>query len=527
MSNLINDIAMRRTFAIISHPDAGKTTITEKILLFCGAISLAGSIKSRKASRHAVSDFMAMEKERGISISSSVMQVNYQGKVINLLDTPGHADFSEDTYRTLSAVDSSLMVIDGAKGVEERTEKLVNICRMRHTPVITFINKFDRNCLSILELIDDIEQKLEIECLPMTLPIGHGKEFLGVYDIYQDKITRYSNDKHRVNIAGHIDKLSSPAAKDFIGADEYEDFCDIVELLRTNITAEVTEKFRSGKLTPVFCGSAINNFGISHILDALCEWCPPPQPMPTEQDPINPQSQELTGFVFKIQANMDPKHRDRIAFFRICSGAYIPGSKLKQARTNKTLLINNAKCFMAGQRNKSEYAVAGDIIGIPNHGNIHIGETLYQGSEVKFIGLPCFAPELFREVILRDPLRRKALLKGLSELCEEGATQVFHYLVGNKIILGAVGLLQFDVVKDRLANEYKVTCDFGPSNVVTIRWLDPDTPAANVDKFTGQEMLQLSRDHAGHLVYLARNNVQIMMLEERWPTLSFYKTREL
>ena len=512
-----DDLSKRRTFAIISHPDAGKTTITEKLLLFGGAIQLAGTVKGRKSSRHATSDWMELEKQRGISVTTSVMQFPYQGRVVNLLDTPGHADFSEDTYRTLTAVDGALMVIDAVKGVEPRTIKLMQICRMRNTPIITFINKLDRDSKDPLEILDEIEEILNINCSPMTWPIGGGKHFKGVYNLKLDQVQLYKEDKI-------IKCLNSQEFTDILG-DIEEDFHDSLALVQGVYEPFNLDEYLLGKQTPVFFGSALNNFGVKELLDAFVEISPAPQPRKTLTRDVLPAENKFTGFVFKIQANMDPQHRDRIAFLRICSGSYTRGMKMYHARIKKNVQIANALTFMAGDREQVDQAFAGDIIGLHNHGSIQIGDVFTQGEDLKFIGIPNFAPELFRLVRAKDPLKAKALHKGLVQLSEEGATQVFKPIGDNRIILGAIGVLQFDVVAHRLHYEYNVDCVYDSVQLATIRWITCDNPKI-LEEFKNKMQVQIAVDGGGHLVYLVPTMVNLNLSIERWPEIEFSETRE-
>ena len=516
----------RRTFAIISHPDAGKTTITEKLLLFGGAIQLAGSVKGRKAARHATSDWMEMEKERGISITTSVMQFEHNAAIINLLDTPGHEDFSEDTYRTLTAVDSALMVIDVAKGVEDRTIKLMEVCRLRDTPILTFINKLDREGREPIELLDEVESILKIQCAPMTWPIGMGKRFKGVYHLYKDQILLFSpHHGGRIAEAEIIKGLDNPKLDDLIG-DQAQELRDEIELVQGASHEFDLQSYLAGTQTPVFFGSAINNFGISELLDAFAEFAPAPQPRQAEQRSVDPAEEKFSGFVFKIQANMDPAHRDRVAFMRICSGKFDKGMKMTHVRTGKTVQVANAITFQADSRKNVEEAFPGDIIGLHNHGTIQVGDTFTQGETLKFGGIPYFAPELFRRVVLRDPLRAKALQKGLIQLTEEGATQLFRPLKNNDLILGAVGILQFDVTAHRLKTEYNVECAYDVSPINTVRWISSHNPA-KLEEFKNKVFENLAEDGGGYLVYLASSRVNLQLTEERWPDITFSATREL
>ncbi|MEN8261828.1 MAG: peptide chain release factor 3, partial [Pseudomonadota bacterium] len=477
MSEFLSEVRRRRTFAIISHPDAGKTTLTEKLLLFGGAIQLAGSVKGRKAARHATSDWMQLEKQRGISVTTSVMQFEHRGKVVNLLDTPGHEDFSEDTYRTLTAVDSALMVIDSAKGVEERTIKLMEVCRLRDTPILTFINKLDREGRDPIELLDEVEDVLKIQCAPMTWPIGMGKRFTGVYHLYTDEIHLFS-PHHGCKIAKGevIQGLDNPRLGELLG-DQYDELREEIELVQGASHPFDLQEYRAGRQTPVFFGSAINNFGILELLDAFAEYAPPPQPRDAEERKVMAEEERFSGFVFKVQANMDPAHRDRVAFLRVCSGKFSKGMKLHQVRIGKNVQVSNAITFQADSRKNVEEAYPGDIIGLHNHGTIQVGDTFSQGEKLKFGGIPYFAPELFRRVVLKDPLRAKALHKGLVQLSEEGATQLFKPLRNNDLILGAVGILQFDVTAFRLKDEYNVECVYDNVPVTTARWVSAANPA--------------------------------------------------
>ena len=526
MSEILTEMQRRRTFAIISHPDAGKTTITEKLLLFGGAIQLAGSVKGRKAARHATSDWMAMEKERGISVTTSVMQFEHKECILNLLDTPGHEDFSEDTYRTLTAVDSALMVIDVAKGVENRTIKLMEVCRLRTTPILTFINKLDREGREPIELLDEVESVLNILCAPMTWPIGMGKRFKGVYHLYKDEVLLFS-PQHGGKIAEVevIKGLGNPKLDEVLMY-QAEELREEVELVKGASHEFNLEGYLSGNLTPVFFGSAINNFGIMELLDAFAEYAPVPQPRQAEQREVLPDESKFSGFVFKVQANMDPAHRDRVAFLRICSGKFDKGMKLNHVRIGKNIQVGTAITFQADSRKNVEEAYPGDIIGLHNHGTIQVGDTFTQGEELKFGGIPYFAPELFRRVVLKDPLRSKALQKGLTQLTEEGATQLFKPLKNNDLILGAVGVLQFDVTAHRLKNEYNVECVYDAIGINTVRWVSAED-AAKLEEFKKKAFNNLAEDGGGYLVYLASSRVNLQLTEERWPDISFKATREL
>ncbi|MGD0491465.1 MAG: peptide chain release factor 3 [Steroidobacteraceae bacterium] len=522
---IADNVSKRRTFAIISHPDAGKTTLTEKLLLFGGAIQMAGTVKGRKATRHATSDWMRLEQQRGISVTSSVMQFPFEDCIVNLLDTPGHEDFSEDTYRTLTAVDSALMVIDCAKGVEERTIKLMEVCRLRDTPIMTFVNKLDRDGRSPIELLDEIERVLKIQCTPVTWPIGMGRELLGVYHLLEDTIYVYVPvEKGRVGTHETIAGLESDEAKALLG-DRYADFLEEVELVRGASPPFDLERYRAARQTPVFFGSAVNNFGVRELLSSFVKHSPGPLPRTALERVVEAQEPKLTGFVFKIQANMDPGHRDRIAFMRLCSGRYARGMRLRHVRLEKDIRVADALTFLAADRSQAEEAYAGDIIGLHNHGTINIGDTFTEGERLTYTGVPNFAPEIFRRAVLKDPLRMKALQKGLSQLCEEGATQLFKPLRNNDLILGAIGQLQFEVVAFRLQDEYSVQCVFEPINVATARWVRIKDEK-RLSEFRDKAHDNLAVDHAGELVYLAPTRVNLQLTEERWPQIVFTKTRE-
>ena len=524
-SHLTAEIERRRTFAIISHPDAGKTTLTEKLLLFGGAIQMAGTVKGRKATRHATSDWMRLEQQRGISVTSSVMQFPYHDRIVNLLDTPGHEDFSEDTYRTLTAVDSALMVIDCAKGVEERTIKLMEVCRLRDTPIMTFINKLDREGREPIELLDEVESVLGLRCTPMTWPIGMGRDLRGVYHLGEDRIYVYTAaEKGRAGINLVIDGLESEAAAELLG-DRRVALKEEIELVRGATPAFDLDSYRAARQTPVFFGSAVNNFGVEELLSAFVEYAPGPRPRATTVRAVEAIEPKFSGFVFKIQANMDPSHRDRIAFLRICSGRYERGMRLHHVRLGKEVRIADALTFMAADRQQAEEAFAGDIIGLHNHGTINIGDTFTEGERLSFTGIPNFAPELFRRAVLKDPLKAKALQNGLAQLCEEGATQLFRPLKNNDSILGAVGQLQFEVVAFRLQDEYSVQCVFEGVSVATARWVECDDPK-KLSEFRERCYENLALDHAGGLVYLAPSRVNLELTIERWPGVVFRETRE-
>jgi peptide chain release factor 3 len=525
-SQLAIESQRRRTFAIISHPDAGKTTLTEKLLLFGGAIQMAGSVKGRKAARHATSDWMALEKERGISVTSSVMQFPYEGRIVNLLDTPGHADFGEDTYRVLTAVDSALMVIDVAKGVEERTIKLMEVCRLRDTPIMTFINKLDREGRSPVDLLDEVESVLGIQCAPVTWPIGMGSRLKGVVHLVSGEVHLYESGRNFTRQDSTIfPSLDDPALAQRIGAPMLAELREELELVQGASHPFDVAAYLAGRQTPVFFGSAVNNFGVQPLLDFFVEHAPAPRPRATTTRPVAPDEDKLTGFVFKIQANMDPQHRDRVAFMRVCSGRFQAGMKTLHVRSGKEMKLANALTFMASERELAAEAWPGDVIGIHNHGTISIGDTFTEGEALAFTGIPNFAPELFRRARLRDPLKLKQLQKGLAQLSEEGATQFFRPMMSNDLVLGAVGVLQFDVVAYRLKDEYSVDAGFEPVTVATARWVRCDD-ARKLEEFREKNAMNLALDGAGELVYLAPSRVNLQLAQERWPQVRFEATRE-
>jgi peptide chain release factor 3 len=519
------EINRRRTFGIISHPDAGKTTLTEKLLLFGGAIQIAGAVKARKAARHATSDWMAIERERGISVTTSVMKFNYKDFEMNLLDTPGHQDFSEDTYRVLTAVDSALMVVDSMKGVETQTEKLMEVCRMRNTPIITFINKLDREGREPLDLMSEIEDKLQIECTPLSWPIGMGKSFKGIYNLYRKELHLFTPGKEtRTEDGMLITDLSDPMLDSALGR-QADDLRRDVELLEGAANPLEIDHYLKGNQTPVFFGSALNNFGVRELLDAFVEMAPAPRPRMSVDREVSPYEESFSGFVFKIQANMDPAHRDRIAFLRICSGKFTRGMKVVHHRLGKEIALANATIFLAQDRSNVEEAYPGDIIGIHNHGTIKIGDTFTEKEALRFTGIPNFAPEHFRRVILKNPLKMKQLQKGLIQLAEEGAVQFFRPLVGADYILGAVGVLQFDVTVARLKAEYGVEAIYEPVGFSAARWIECDDKK-KLDEFEKKNLANIARDSEGLLTYLANNEWRLGFVMEDWPDIAFSKTRD-
>jgi peptide chain release factor 3 len=526
MSQQKTEVSRRRTFAIISHPDAGKTTLTEKLLLFGGAIQMAGSVKSRKTAKHATSDWMALEKERGISITSSVMQFPYEDYIVNLLDTPGHADFSEDTYRVLTAVDSALMVIDCAKGVEERTIKLMDVCRLRDTPIMSFINKLDREGRDPIELLDEVESVLKIACAPITWPIGMGSRLKGVYHLLDDEVHIFESGRNFTRQDSTIYRgLNDSALEQRLGKPALDELRTELELVQGASHPFDLDAYLAGKQTPVFFGSAVNNFGVQLLLDFFVRHAPSPEGRETTTRQVDPNEEKLTGFVFKIQANMDPQHRDRVAFMRICSGHFESGMKALHVRLGKEVKLANALTFMASDREIVAHAWPGDVIGLHNHGTISIGDSFTEGEPLSFTGIPYFAPELFRRARLKDPLKMKQLTKGLAQLSEEGATQFFRPLMSNDLILGAIGTLQFDVVAYRLKDEYSVDCVFENVTVVTARWVHC-ADAKKLEEFREKAAPNLAVDAAGELVYLAPTRVNLQLTQERWPDVVFATTRE-
>lgn len=525
-SELPEPIARRRTFAIISHPDAGKTTLTEKLLLFGGAIQLAGAVKARGEQRRAHSDWMKVEQERGISVGTSVMTYDYAGCTFNLLDTPGHEDFSEDTYRTLTAVDSAVMVLDSAKGIEEQTRKLFEVCRLRDVPIVTFINKLDRDGREPFDLLDEVEQALALETTPASWPIGMGKLFKGCYDLFNDRLMLIERSKGGLPAEGEVcEGLEDPKLDALLPADAVAKLREEVEMARGLCPAFDLESYRAGHLTPVFFGSAINNFGVRELLQGLARIAPPPRPQPTAEREIAPAEPRVSGFIFKIQANMDPKHRDRIAFMRLASGHFKRGMKLKQVRTGKALNLHNPVLFLARDRELAEEAWAGDIIGIPNHGNLHLGDTLTEGEELHFTGLPAFAPELLQRVRPKDPLKAKHLGRALQQLAEEGAARVFKPHSHPDYIVGVVGALQFDVLADRIRTEYEVPVIFEPTTYYTARWVEADDPQA-LKAFLDKNRANTADDHEGCAVLLARNAWHLQDTIDSHKDVRFLKTRD-
>ena len=524
-----SEVRRRRTFAIISHPDAGKTTLTEKLLLFSGAIQIAGSVKARKATRHATSDWMEIEKQRGISVASSVMQMEYRDCVINLLDTPGHQDFSEDTYRVLTAVDAALMVIDAANGVEPQTRRLLQVCRARNTPILTFVNKMDREVQDPLALMDEIERELGMTVVPFTWPVGMGKHFHGVMDLRQERMRVFSPGEGK---AGGDDEillgLDNPAYAERFGM-EYAQAEGEIELVRDAAAQFDHAEFLAGRLTPMFFGSAVNNFGVQEILDALVELAPCPSERAAMQRIVKPDEPKFSGVVFKIQANMDPAHRDRIAFLRVVSGHFERGMRLKVVRSGKELRPNTVVSFLSQRRELLDEAFGGDIIGIPNHGILQLGDTITEGEALQFTGLPFFAPEMFRAVEVADPLKTKQLKAGLTQLGEEGAIQVFRPMAGSVLLLGAVGQLQFEVVAHRLEHEYGVKARIMPSRFQVARWVTcnpEDGGEKELKRFIDANDHRMAFDAVDAPTVLVEYAPELRAIEANWPKIKFHALRE-
>ena len=524
----------RRTFAIISHPDAGKTTLTEKLLLFSGAIQIAGSVKARKASRHATSDWMEIEKQRGISVASSVMQMAYRDHVVNLLDTPGHKDFSEDTYRVLTAVDSALMVIDAANGVEAQTRRLIEVCRQRDTPIITFVNMMDREVRDPLDILDEVERELGMPCVPMTWPVGQGKSFGGIINLRTRAMSVFESGSERLPQDFETIPVTDTEELTKRFGFEIDAAFESMELATGASPTFDREAFLAGKQTPVFFGSGVNNFGVMEVLDALIDLAPSPGPRTSSyivnKQPVikqvQPEDEAFSGVVFKVQANMDANHRDRIAFVRMASGKYSPGMKLKVMRTAKELRPTSVVTFMSQRREAVEEAYAGDIVGFTTHGGVQLGDTITDGSvNLLYTGLPFFAPEMFMTVVLRNPLRTKQLQQGLAQLGEEGAIQVFKPEIGGNMLLGAVGQLQFEVVQHRLKGEYDADIRLEGCQYTGARWITADTPA-ELKAFCDAYPMRMARDAANTLAYLCTSPYDVRLAQERFPKIHFHPLRE-
>ncbi|HBM90470.1 MAG TPA: peptide chain release factor 3 [Rhodospirillaceae bacterium] len=519
-------IEKRRTFAIIAHPDAGKTTLTEKLLLFGGAIQLAGAVRARGEQRRSRSDWMKIERDRGISVTASVMSFEYAQHCFNLVDTPGHEDFSEDTYRTLTAVDSAVMVIDGAKGIENQTRKLFEVCRLRDVPIITFINKMDRESRDPFDLISEIEETLALDVAPASWPIGMGRDFKGCYDLIRDRLILLDKgDRHIASKGVSCEGLDDPKLDEFLEKEEVEKLREEVEMARGLCKPFNLQSYREGHLTPLYFGSAINNFGVRELLLGLAKQAPSPRPQKAATRDVQPDEKKVTGFVFKVQANMDPNHRDRIAFVRLCSGHFRRGMKFLHTRSGKTMSINNAVLFLARERELAEDAFAGDIIGIPNHGALRIGDTLSESEDINFMGVPSFAPELLQRVHIEDPMKVKHVRRALEHFAEEGASQVFKPLTGSDWIVGVVGPLQFEVLAARIKTEYGLPAHFETAGLEAARWVESDDPMVLKD-FTEANRSALAHDHDGALVFMSRNAWHLGKAIEENPKIRFLKARE-
>ncbi len=522
---LEEEIARRRTFGIISHPDAGKTTLTEKLLLFGGAIQKAGAVKSSKIKDHARSDWMEIEKQRGISVATSVMGFNYRDIKINLLDTPGHQDFAEDTYRTLTAVDSVIMVIDCVKGVEAQTEKLMEVCRMRNTPVICFINKLDREGRDPFELLDEIEEKLSIRVRPLSWPISMGKGFKGVYSLYEKSLHLFTPSKITVEEGIQVSDIHDPVLEEHVGENNARQLRADVELIEGVYPDFSVDEYLQGEVAPVFFGSAVNNFGVKELLDTFIRIAPPPVARETTVRVIPPNEPRFTGFVFKIHANMDPKHRNRIAFLRICSGRFERGSNYYHVRFNKSVRFSQATAFMAQDRETVDEAWPGDIVGIYDTGNLKIGDTLTEGEKVSYTGIPSFSPEIFKEVINLDAMKTKQLEKGLLQLMEEGVAQLFTYELGKRKVVGVVGALQFEVIQFRLKHEYGATVEFAPQNIYKACWISSPDPR-KLAEFIASKQRHIARDKDDKIVFMAESRAWLQMVQDNFPDIRFHFTSE-
>lgn len=522
---LDQEIAKRRTFGIISHPDAGKTTLTEKLLLFGGAIQKAGAVKSSKIKDHARSDWMEIEKQRGISVATSVMGFNYKDIKINLLDTPGHQDFAEDTYRTLTAVDSVIMVIDCVKGVESQTEKLMEVCRMRNTPVICFINKLDREGQDPFELLDEVEEKLDIKVRPLSWPISMGKTFKGVYNLYEKTLHLFTSSKITISEGIEISDINSEALDQYVGENYAKQLRADVELIEGVYPEFEVQDYLDGKVAPVFFGSAVNNFGVQELLDTFIRIAPPPIPRETTLREIKPEESKFSGFIFKIHANMDPKHRNRIAFLRVCSGKFERGANYHHVRQEKGIRFSNATAFMAQDRETVEEAWPGDIVGLYDTGNLKIGDTLTDGEKLMYTGIPSFSPEIFKEVINKDAMKTKQLEKGLLQLMEEGVAQLFTYELGKRKVVGVVGALQFEVIQFRLKNEYSASVEFAHQNIYKACWIS-SKDQKKLQEFIDSKQRHIARDKDDKLVFMAESKAWLQMVQDNFPEINFHFTSE-
>ena len=519
------EIARRRTFAIISHPDAGKTTLTEKLLLYGGAIQMAGQVRAKGEARRTRSDFMKMEQDRGISVSASAMSFPYGTHWFNLIDTPGHEDFSEDTYRTLTAVDAAIMVIDGAKGVESQTKKLFEVCRLRDLPILTFCNKMDRESRDVFEIIDEVQESLALDVAPVSWPIGVGRDFIGSYDMLRDRLLIMDRaDRNTTAEAIELDGLDDPRMAEHVPEDLLEKLREEVEMARELLPEFDAQSFLEGHLTPIWFGSAINSFGVQELMQGLADYAPPPQPRMTAGRQVSAEEPKVSGFVFKVQANMDPKHRDRVAFVRLCSGHFSRGMKLHHVRSKKPMAISNPVLFLASDRELAEDAWAGDIIGIPNHGQLRIGDALTEGEALRFTGIPSFAPELLQSVRAADPMKAKHLDKALTQFAEEGAAKLFKPNIGSGWIVGVVGQLQFEVLASRIELEYGLPVRFEPTQYVSARWISG--PRDAIDDFVKKNKGQMAEDHDGDPVYMTRLQWDIDRVERDFPDIKLSATKE-
>ena len=524
--DLPREIARRRTFAIISHPDAGKTTLTEKFLLYGGAIQMAGQVRAKGEARRTRSDFMQMEKDRGISVSASAMSFDYKDFRFNLVDTPGHSDFSEDTYRTLTAVDAAVMVIDGAKGVESQTQKLFEVCRLRDLPILTFCTKMDRESRETFEIIDEIQENLAIDVTPASWPIGVGRDFIGCYDLINDRLELMDRaDRNKVAESIEIKGLDDPLLAKHVPAELLEPFLEEVEMARELLPKLDPQAVLEGHMTPIWFGSAINSFGVKELMEGIGHYGPKPQPQRAQPREISPEETKVSGFVFKVQANMDPKHRDRVAFLRMASGHFKRGMKLTHVRTKKPMAVSNPVLFLASDRELAEEAWAGDIIGIPNHGQLRIGDTLTEGEALRVSGIPSFAPELLQTCRAGDPMKAKHLEKALMQFAEEGAAKVFKPSFGSGFIVGVVGALQFEVLASRIELEYGLPVRFEPSQFTSARWVQGDKVA--VDKFINANKQHIAHDNDGDIVYLTRLQWDIDRIERDYPDVKLTSTKEM
>lgn len=523
--NITQEIEKRRTFGIISHPDAGKTTLTEKLLLFGGAIQSAGAVKSNKIKMHARSDWMEIEKQRGISVATSVMAFDYKGKKINILDTPGHQDFAEDTYRTLTAVDSVIMVIDCVKGVEMQTEKLMEVCRMRNTPVICFINKLDREGQDPYDLLDEIEEKLNIKVRPLSWPIGMGKSFKGVYNMFAKSLHLFESNKTKVQEGISITDVNDAEVDKLVGESAANQLREDIELVEGVYPEFDRDEYLKGKVAPVFFGSAVNNFGVKELLECFIDIAPRPIPRETELRQVTPEEKDFSGFVFKIHANMDPRHRNRIAFIRVCSGRFERGKNYHHVRMDKSLRISNATAFLAQDRETIDEAWPGDIVGIFDTGNLKIGDTLTEGEKALYKGIPTFSPEIFKEVVNEDAMKTKQLDKGLQQLMEEGVAQMFSYELGARKVVGTVGALQFEVIQHRLKHEYGASCRFVPMNLYKACWISSKDPK-KLKEFIAGKQRHIAKDKDGKTVFMAESKAWLQMVQDNFPDIDFHFTSE-